>query len=106
MFKEAAQLWRKHRVSRVGAALSFYAVFSLAPIILMLVVLSRLMVGPQDALHAVEMQLQPLLGSKGTQGIDVLVRAAEHKMSATPLFVGAALVLIAVAAIFMQLQEA
>ncbi len=104
--KATASLWQKHRVSRVGAALSFYAVFSLAPLILTLVVLSRLLLGPQYALHAVEAQLQPLLGSKGTQGVDVLVRAAQHKISATPLIVGAGLVLLSVGAIFMQLQEA
>lgn len=105
-FKKAMQLWRKHRVSRVGAALSFYSVFSLAPLILTLVVLSRLLVGPAHALHAVESQLQPLLGSKGTQGVDVLVRAAQHRISTTPLILSGGLVLVAVGAIFMQLQEA
>ena len=105
-FAEVALLWRKHRVSRVAAALSFYMVFSLAPLIFMLVVISRLLLGPKHALQAVESQLQPLIGTHGTRGIDVLVRASEHKVSATPLFIGGILVLVAVAAIFMQLQEA
>lgn len=103
---EASDLWRKHRVSRVAAALSFYMVFSLAPLIFMLVVVSRLLLGPARALRAVESQLQPLLGSKGTHGIDVLVRAAEHKVDAAPLFVGGIIIIVAVFAIFMQLQEA
>lgn len=104
--KETATLWRKHRVSRVAAALSFYTVFSLAPMIFMLVVISRVLLGPAHALRAVETQLRPLLGSKGTQGIDVLVRAAENRVHAAPLFIGAAIIMVAVAAIFIQLQEA
>lgn len=104
--KEALELWHKHRVSRVAAALSFYMVFSLAPLIFMVVVVARSLLGPAHALHAVETQLQPLLGARGTQGVDVLVRSAERKVAAAPLFVGGALVLIAVVAIFMQIQEA
>lgn len=99
-------LWRKHRVSRVAAALSFYMVFSLAPLVFMLVLIARLFYGQAHALHEIEIQLQPLLGEKGTQGIDVLVRAAEHKVTTAPLFLSGGLILVAVFAIFMQLQEA
>lgn len=106
VFAEVARLWQKHRVSRVAAALSFYMVFSLAPLIFMLVIVSRVLLGPKNALQAVESQLQPLIGTEGTRGIDVLVRASEHKVSATPLFIGGILILVAIVAIFMQLQEA
>lgn len=104
--RAAAGRWGKHRVSRVAAALSFYMVFSLAPLIFVLVIIARLFYGQGHALGAVESQLQPLLGNKGTQGVDVLVRAAQHNISTAPLFIGAGLVLVAVFAIFMQLQEA
>lgn len=104
--RKTAALWRKHRVSRVAAALSFYMVFSLAPLLFMLVMMARALYGPGQALHGIEAQLQPLVGSKGTQGVDVLVRAAQHRITAAPLFLGGAIVLVAVVAIFMQLQEA
>lgn len=104
--RQALDLWSKHRVSRVAAALSFYMVFSLAPLVFLLVITARIFFGQAHALHALESQIQPLLGEKGTAGVDVLVRAAERKIAATPLVIGAGLVLVAVFAIFMQIQEA
>ena len=105
VFGNALELWRKHRVSRVAAALSFYAVFSLAPVIFIFVVVARAL-GRVHALAVVDSQLGLLIGQKGAQSVDTLVRASQHKVASTPMFIGALLVLLAVFAIFMQLQEA
>lgn len=105
IFHNALDLWRKHRVSRVAAGLSFYAVFSLAPVIFILVVVARAL-GRVHALAVVDSQIGLLIGQKGAQSIDTLVRASQHNVASTPMFIGALLVLFAVFAIFMQVQEA
>ncbi len=105
IFRKALDLWRKHRVSRVAAGLSFYAVFSLAPIIFILVIVARA-VGRGDAQALLDSQLGLLIGQKGASGVDTLVRASQHNVTSTPMFIGALLILIAVFAIFMQVQEA
>lgn len=100
------RLWQQHRVSRVAAALSFYMLFSFAPVLVALVFLARLILAHTDALRVVDSELALLVGSKGAQGADVLVRASERRIAATPLFIGGGLLIFAIVAIFMQVQEA
>lgn len=104
--KKALKLWRDHRVSRVAAALSFYAIFTVPASIVMVVVLARTVLGPARGLPMVDAELAPLVGAKGTQGINTLVAASQHKIAAVPIVVGGALILAAVFGIFMQVQEA
>jgi len=105
VFGNGLQLYRKHRVARVAAGLSFYAVFSLAPIIFIFVVVARAL-GRVNALSDVDSQLGLLIGQKGAHSVDTLVRASQHNVASSPMFFGALLVLVAVFAIFMQVQEA
>lgn len=105
ILRDALHLWRKHRVSRVAAGLSFYAVFSLAPIIFILVAIARAL-GRTHALADIDSQLGLLIGQKGTHSVDTMVQASNHNVVSTPMFIGAVVVLVAVFAIFMQIQEA
>lgn len=99
------QLWLKHRGHRVAAALSFYAIFSIAPLIVIFVLTAQAL-GRVHALADLDSQFGLLLGQSGARGIDALVRASQQNVSRMPLFIGLILVLVAVFAIFMQLQEA
>ena len=100
------RLWGKHRVPRVAAALSFYAIFMLPPLLFGVVVLGKALLRRSDTLSAIDAQLAPLVGSAGTRGINTLVVASEHKVATIPIVIGAAIVLFAIFAIFMQVQEA
>lgn len=100
------QLWQEHRVPRVAAALSFYSIFALPPLLFVLVVLARSILRRSDTLSTIDAELAPLVGTAGTHGIDTLVAASQRNIAAIPLFIGVALVLFAIVAIFMQVQEA
>jgi membrane protein len=101
----AFKLWQRHRVARFAAALSFYAIFTVPSSIVMVVALARAVLGPARGLPMVDAELAPLLGAKGTQGINTLVAASQHKIATVPIVVGAVLILAAVFGIFMQVQE-
>ncbi len=106
LVKRVARMWSRHRVSRVATALAFYAVFSIAPLTFMMLVLARTLFGHAHVLQTLEGELQPMLGNSGAHGIDLLVRASEHQLKTTPIVIVAGLVLFAAYAIFMQVQEA
>ena len=106
VLRKALELWQHHRVARVAAALSFYAIFTVPASILMVVALARGVLGQARGLPIIDAELAPLIGAKGTQGINTLVAASQHKLSAVPIVIGAVLVLAAVFGIFMQVQEA
>ncbi len=106
ILKRAVGLWQAHRAARVAAALAFYAIFALAPLTFMVVVLTRKMMHQPHALETIEGELQPILGNNGAHFVDVLVRASGHQVSSTPLIISAGLILFAGFAVFMQVQEA
>jgi membrane protein len=106
ILKEIARIWGRHRVSRVAAALAYYAVFTLAPLAVMLIVVTRTILGRKHALAMVEGELQPIVGNSGTHGVDLLVRGSASHFSSIPLILAGILVLFAAFAIFMQVQEA
>jgi membrane protein len=103
---QAIRLWQKHRGSRVAAALAFYAIFTVPWLLLVVVTVARAVLGHAHALHAIDAELAPLLGPKGAAGVNTLVAASQHRIATTPLLFGAVLVIVAVFAIFMQVQEA
>lgn len=53
-----------------------------------------------------EAQLRPLLGNRGIEGVAVIARASTHQVATTPFVLSGALILIAIFAIFVQVQEA
>ncbi|HEY6450180.1 MAG TPA: YihY/virulence factor BrkB family protein, partial [Candidatus Cybelea sp.] len=93
-------------MARFAAALSFYAIFTVPASIVMVVALARALLGPAHGLPMVDAELAPLVGTKGTQGINTLVAASQQKISTVPIVIGVALILAAVFGIFMQVQEA
>ncbi len=103
---DTLQLWRQHRVPRVAAALSFYAIFTLPPLVLVLMFLARSILRRSDTLSTIDAELKPLVGAMGARGVDTLVAGSQHNVTSIPLFIGVALVLFAIVAIFMQVQEA
>jgi membrane protein len=106
VLSDTLALWQAHRGARVAAALSFYAIFSIAPLFFVVIVLARSLLGRSDALATIDAELAPLLGSAGINGINTLVAASQHSIAKIPLFIGVAVVLFSIFAIFMQVQEA
>ncbi len=90
--------------ARCGGPLLLCGVL-LAPVIFIFVVAARAF-GRVNALADVDSQLGLLIGQNGAHSVDTLVRASQHNVASTPMFFGTLLVLIAVFAIFMQIQEA
>ena len=62
LLSEAVQEWLKHNAPRLGAALSFYTLLSLAPLLLFLVGFVSLVVGPDAAASGIVRQLRILVG--------------------------------------------
>jgi membrane protein len=72
--------WSDHNATRLGAALSFYTLFSLAPLLLVLVSVASLAVGRQAAEAGVEQQLRTLIGQQAARAAQSLL-ASPHSES-------------------------
>ncbi|MGH8298470.1 MAG: YihY/virulence factor BrkB family protein [Steroidobacteraceae bacterium] len=76
MIKDAARGWSDHHASRIGAALAFYTVFSLGPILLLAVAVAGFFFGQGTARGEIYQQISYLIGTKAAAEVQmVLVHA-------------------------------
>lgn len=106
ILKKTIANWQRHRVSRLAAALSFYMVFSLAPLLFIIVVLAGSVLGTTHTEHLVKNQLQLMVGTQGAQLVDMLVAASRRHVGTIALIVGGILVTVSAFGIFLQVQDA
>ena len=104
--KRAAAGWVADRASSMGAALSYYTVFSIAPLLVIVIAVAGLVFGADAARGAIVEQLQGLLGKQAAQTIqEMLANASEPKSSALATVVGFVLVLVGATTVFAELQD-
>jgi len=89
LIRDSGMQWVGHKDARLGAALAYYSVFSIGPLILIAVAVAGLLFG-QDAVRGeVSDTLRGLLGDTGTQAIDAMLAGAsqphDHAVGAQPM---------------------
>lgn len=76
LMKDAANGWTEHRASRIGAALAFYTVFSLGPILLLAVAVAGFFFGQSAARGEIHQQISSMIGAQAAAEVEaLLVRA-------------------------------
>lgn len=81
LVKDAANGWSEHRASRIGAALAFYTVFSLGPILLLAVAVAGFFFGQGAARGEIHQQITNLIGAQAAAGVQ-MVLARAHRPAA------------------------
>jgi membrane protein len=107
VLRDAYGGWQRHQDGRLAAALAYYAVFSLAPLLLVVIAVLGLFLGPTNAQRQIQGQLQEVIGVNGVQMLNVLIAGAHHhETGRIALIVGGALILFSAIGIFLALQNA
>ena len=76
LLKDAANGWSEHHASRIGAALAFYTVFSLGPILLLAVAVAGFFFGQSAARGEIHQQIGSMIGPQAAAEVEaLLVRA-------------------------------
>jgi membrane protein len=70
--------WMDHNASRTGAALAFYTVFSLAPILLLSIAIAGLFFGENAARGQIFDQISGLIGPSGAAAVQSVVKNASE----------------------------
>ncbi len=106
ILKEAGSEWIEDHAPTLGAALAYYTVFSLAPLLIIIIGIAGLVFGPDAAQGQIFEQLRGLLGEAGAKSMQDLVENANAK-PATGIFVtviGIVTLLFGASGVFGQLQ--
>ena len=78
LFKRAVGGWSEDNASSMGAALAFYSLLSMAPLLVLVISLAGLFIGRDEAQQLLMSQMSGLLGDTGAQGIQVILEAARN----------------------------
>src|SRR5437870_1556149 len=78
LLKTAYLEWSKDKAPRMGAALAYYTIFSLAPLLIIAVAIAGLAFGMQAAQGEIAGQIQGLVGRDGAKAIEAMIQSA-HK---------------------------
>jgi membrane protein len=106
LLKEVFKDWREDRASRLAAALAYYTIFSLAPLLIIAIAVAGLAVGREATQGQIVNQISGLIGPEGAQGIETLIENASKPSSgmiATSL--GIIVLLMGASGFFGQLQD-
>src|SRR5215831_1439946 len=107
LLKDTAANWSKHKAARLGAALAYYSIFSLGPLLVIAVAVAGLTFREEAVRGEVGAQLRALLGDAGAQAVNAMLLGASKPREgtlATVLGVGA--LMFAAVGVVVQLKDA
>ncbi len=70
--------WTRHQVARTGAALAFYTVFSLAPVLILSIAIAGFFFGETAARGEIVGQIRGLIGTTGANAVQVVLGNASR----------------------------
>lgn len=106
MLRETFRQWDAHRVPKMGAALSFYTVFSLAPLSIIVLSLLSLVVERNSARAEIVSQFRNFVGNQGAEMMELILR--ETAATNTGIFetlTGFVFLLVGASGVFGELQD-
>jgi len=105
--RDSVSAWLDDFAPSMGAAISYYTVFSIAPLMLIVIAMAGLFLGSEAASGRVFAELEGLIGAEGANAIQAMVKSAsDPKRSAFGTIVGVITLLIGATTVFAELQSA
>lgn len=106
LISTVARAWSTDNVSSMGAALAYYTIFSLAPLLLILVTIAGFAFGTETAQNALVQQFAELVGANGAETIRAILNGANNSHEGIiSLTIGAATLFIGATTVFAELQR-
>lgn len=106
LVKAAVSSWIDDFAPSMGAALSYYTVFSLAPMLLIVIGVAGLVFGADAARGEIVTQLRGLMGEQGAIAVEELLKSANDPgKGILATVIGFATLLVGATAVFAELQS-
>jgi membrane protein len=105
--KEAAGNWSRHKDSHQGAALAYYSVFSLGPIIVIAIAVAGFFFGREAVSGPVASSIRDMIGDTGAKAVEaMLTDASRPREGLVATLLGLAVVIVAAIGVVVQLKDA
>ncbi|MDQ6707384.1 MAG: YihY/virulence factor BrkB family protein [Acidobacteriota bacterium] len=106
LLRRTALQWNTHNAPRLGAALAYYTVLSIAPLLVVVVAIASLVFGQEAAKGQLVWEIQDTVGAEAAKSIQSILQSAHQPSTgvlATVLGVGT--LLIGASAVFAELRD-
>ena len=106
VFKSAAKGWKEDNCVSMGAALAFYSLLSLAPLLMLVITLAGLFIGRDQAQDLLLTQASGLLGETGGEGVRTVLGAADTQADGVlATIVSFAVLAVGATTVFAELSD-
>lgn len=106
LIKTTISGWNSNYAQSMGAALAFYTLFSIAPLLLIVLSITGYVFGLEAARGEVAAQLQNLMGEQGAMAVQALLQNVNKPMDGVmATIIGVVLLLIGATSVFAELQN-
>lgn len=102
--KRSVQGWLDDGAGSMGAALAFYTLFSMAPLLLVAITIAGVVLGREEAQHLILAQFSDVLGRRMAAAIRFLLDATSNHSHVFPAAVAAVTILVGAATVFNELK--
>ena len=107
LIKDSAVKWDEDKVPRLAAALSYYTVFAMAPILVIVIAVAGLVFGQEAAQGQIVGQLDGLVGHEGAVAIqDILKNSRQEDAGVAAMILGTVTLLVGATGVLVELQDA
>jgi membrane protein len=107
LLKTAASDWSEDKAPRLGAALAYYTVFSIAPLLVIAIGIAGFFFGADAVQSKLDEQLQGFLGRQGAEGVQAMIAAASKpRTGGFATVLGVAALVVGASGVFVQMKDA
>ena len=107
LFKQTFVEFGQDKAPRLGAALAYYTIFSLGPILLIAIAVAGIVWGQEAAQGQVSAQLDKVFGSNAADAVETMIAgAAKEEKGFIATVIGIAMLLFGASGVFGQLKDA
>jgi membrane protein len=107
LLKSTYQEWSKAKVPRMGAALAYYTIFSLAPLLVIAISIAGIAFGDKAVQGGIVNQIQGLIGADAARAVQTMIQSA-HKPAnqAIASIIGLVVLFLGASGVFNEMQDA
>lgn len=107
LLKETFQEWQEDKASRIAAALAYYTVFSISPLLVIAVAIAGAFIGDETAQELITTQITALAGEDAVKPVLMsLNNMSQPEVRGVASLISIGVLLLGASGIFAQLQDA
>ncbi len=107
MIKETFSDWSEDRAPRLAAALAYYTVFALAPLLIIVIAVASLLFDQAQVQEAIVGQIGGMIGQNGSEALGAMLEGARKPAAGiVATVIGIVTLVFAAGGVFAQLQDA